>query len=70
MATSENSIDTSEENIIWHIVQQSDGQCEICSQSELAQTANVQKTWGPFESRAAAMAKRVGLIRAGKCLPK
>ncbi|MEM9264033.1 MAG: DDE transposase family protein [Cyanobacteria bacterium P01_F01_bin.13] len=54
----------------WHIVQQTGGHCEILSQTELAASSNNQKTWGPFASRAEAIAKRVGLIRAGKCLPK
>ncbi len=54
----------------WHIVQQLDGHCDICSQSELAQATDSPKAWGPFASRAEAIAKRIGLIRSGKCLPK
>ncbi len=54
----------------WHVVQQTDGHCEIYSQVDLAQVTDSPKTWGPFASRAEAIAKRVGLIRAGKCLPK
>lgn len=54
----------------WHIVKQTDGHCEIVSQTELAQVSDQPKTWGPFTNRADAIAKRVGLIRAGKCLPR
>lgn len=67
---SENSNDATQDSSSWHIIQQPDGHCEICSQTELAQIIDAQKTWGPFANRAAAIAKRVGLIRAGKCLPK
>lgn len=53
----------------WHIVKQTDGHCEIVSQTELVKVQD-QATWGPFTNRADAIAKRVGLIRAGKCLPQ
>jgi len=61
----------------WYILKQSNGHCEI-SQIELAEgsapgqeeedKAPVEQ-WGPFQSQAEATARRVGLIRAGKCLP-
>lgn len=55
----------------WHVAQQTSGHCEIFNQTELDQlTQQPPKIWGPFASRAEAIAKRVGLIRAGKCLPK
>ena len=54
----------------WHVVQRSEGHCDICKQSELSQAGDNPKNWGPFKSRPEAIAKRVGLIRAGKCLPK
>ncbi|MBX2862313.1 MAG: hypothetical protein KTR27_02060 [Leptolyngbyaceae cyanobacterium MAG.088] len=53
----------------WHVVQQADGHCKINSQTELDQVTDTPKTWGPFTSRTEAIAKRVGLIRANKCLP-
>lgn len=59
-----------QETNAWHVVQQTEGHCEIFSQTELDQATKNPKTWGPFTSRAEAIAKRVGLIRAGKCLPK
>ncbi|ESA32675.1 hypothetical protein N836_25505 [Leptolyngbya sp. Heron Island J] len=73
-ANSENNNETQVEETqavtAWHVVQQPEGHCEIYSQAELTQTTAHPKTWGPFDSRAEAIAKRVGLIRAGKCLPK
>ncbi|MEM6252131.1 MAG: hypothetical protein AAF821_04335 [Cyanobacteria bacterium P01_D01_bin.156] len=54
----------------WHIVQQSEGHCDIIDQGELDQLTGTPQTWGPFSSRPDAIAKRVGLIRAGKCAPK
>lgn len=58
----------------WYIVKQATGACVIVSAAELA-TPSVQPThtpeeqWGPYVSREAAIARRVGLIRAGKCQP-
>lgn len=54
----------------WHVVQQPEGHCEICNQAELTQNSDGPKHWGPFKNRTEAIAKRVGLIRAGKCLPR
>jgi hypothetical protein len=35
-----------------------------------AQISVYPKHWGPFSSREEAIAKRIGLIRAGKCQPQ
>ena len=60
----------------WYIVKQPDGHCQILStavlQSDSAdRPVSLEQTehWGPFDSQAAAIARRVGLIRAGKCQP-
>ena len=59
----------------WYIVKQSSGACEILSASQMeTEQSNEQppdsaKQWGPFASRTEAIARRVGLIRAGKCQP-
>lgn len=55
----------------WYIVKQADGHCEITGSIEQSD-GSVPKAerWGPFESEAEAIARRVGLIRAGKCQPK
>ncbi|MEM7065741.1 MAG: hypothetical protein AAF572_21580 [Cyanobacteria bacterium P01_B01_bin.77] len=69
MASTNASPENTQAQNSWHIVKQTDGHCEIVNQTELTQFSNQPKTWGPF-SRADAIAKRVGLIRAGRCLPK
>jgi hypothetical protein len=60
----------------WYIVKQSSGACEILSASQIEteqsseqQLPDSAKQWGPFASRTEAIARRVGLIRAGKCQP-
>jgi hypothetical protein len=55
----------------WCIVKRKEGQCEIVptDQAEEEQAAEVVERWGPFDSQQKAIARRVGLIRAGKCQP-
>lgn len=66
----------------WFIVKQSNGQCAIVPDSNDIQANDIQadggsdasesgatEQWGPFASQAEAIARRVGLIRAGKCQP-
>ncbi len=56
--------------INWYIVKVANGTCEIITQEAIASN-NVEfiAQWGPFTSQSEAIAKRVGLIRAGKCQP-
>jgi len=58
----------------WYIVKQADGHCDIVPSQQPADappadTDQPQSQWGPFDSQAEAIARRVGLIRAGKCQP-
>jgi hypothetical protein len=54
----------------WFIIKLPSGQCTILPREQLeAQADGDMKKWGPFASRADAIAHRVGLIRAGKCQP-
>lgn len=59
----------------WFIVKQDNGQCEIVgdgvikSENSPAELGAPGEHWGPFASQAEAIARRVGLIRAGKCQP-
>ncbi len=63
----------------WYIVKQADGHCDIVpsqppadappANATPADTDQPQSQWGPFDSQAEAIARRVGLIRAGKCQP-
>lgn len=58
----------------WYIIKTATGHCEI-TQYELTQHPaldNISEreiSWGPLNDQQTAIAKRVGLIRAGKCLP-
>jgi len=58
----------------WYIVKRDNGRCEVLpnapdTDSELDKNQATLQYWGPFESETAAIAHRVGLIRAGKCQP-
>jgi hypothetical protein len=60
----------------WYIVKQSDGHCKIVTaidikdtRNENGETSTEPERWGPFASQEEAIARRVGLIRAGKCQP-
>ena len=62
-------METSEEE--WYIVKQAGEKCQILSAQTLnaLEGHNLQR-WGPFKTQSQAIAKRVGLIRAGKCQPE
>ncbi|MGK7937784.1 MAG: hypothetical protein AB4206_18625 [Xenococcaceae cyanobacterium] len=51
----------------WYIIQQEDQTCKIVAIAN--KPPETKSSWGPFDSQAEAIAKRVGLIRAGKCKP-
>lgn len=55
----------------WHIVKRPAGNCEIIPSNEATGDDNPEiiEKWGPFDSQQEAIARRVGLIRAGKCQP-
>lgn len=54
----------------WYIVKGNNEQCEIIQDQDAdKQDPNVIERWGPFDSQQIAIARRVGLIRAGKCQP-
>lgn len=55
-------------NSQWYIVKVEQGKCAIIS-VEAANKLPETEYWGPFAERAEAIARRVGLIRAGKCKP-
>ncbi|MGB3295361.1 MAG: hypothetical protein WBB01_20455 [Phormidesmis sp.] len=62
-------METSEEG--WYIVKKEGEACEILSAQALnALEAQGLQRWGPFKTQSQAIAKRVGLIRAGKCRPR
>ena len=53
----------------WYAVKQEDGTCRI-EQFDREQAKTPLEQWGPYRSEQEALAKRVGLIRAGKCQPQ
>lgn len=53
----------------WYIVRSEAGTCEICDRLPEGGTGD-RDYWGPFDSPQTAIARRVGLIRAGKCQPQ
>ncbi|MBD2041089.1 DDE transposase family protein [Microcoleus sp. FACHB-672] len=56
----------------WYIVKRPQGSCEIlpAEQIEQKEDPNIVERWGPFTSPDEAIARRVGLIRTGKCQPQ
>ena len=57
----------------FYIVKRSAGNCEILPQTIAqleAQNPTIIEKWGPYDSAEDAIARRVGLIRAGKCQPQ
>ncbi len=54
----------------WYIVKRSAGNCEIFPSDKVGDNnLEIIEQWGPFSSQEEANARRVGLIRAGKCQP-
>lgn len=55
----------------WYIVKRPDGPCEILPSTQLGTESDLTlvERWGPFDSQQDAIARRIGLIRAGKCEP-
>lgn len=62
---------------VWYIIKRTDGHCDIVasnqstgiSDDEDTSATEASKNWGPFASEEEAIARRIGLIRAGKCQP-
>jgi hypothetical protein len=52
----------------WYIVKNENGTCEVVEAA--TDTMPATPGWGPFSDRSTAIAKRIGLIRAGKCQPQ
>ncbi|MGV2828605.1 hypothetical protein [Myxosarcina sp. GI1(2024)] len=53
----------------WYIVKVQDATCKIVERDPNS-PPTTKPHWGPFDSQSMAIAKRVGLIRAGKCQPQ
>ncbi len=55
-----------------YIIKQAPGTCEIIKGDRIntLPDSTIVAQWGPFNSPDEAIARRVGLIRAGKCQPQ
>ena len=56
----------------WYVIKRPGGNCDIIPCQEIEgdnQVAETIEKWGLFSSQAEAIARRIGLIRAGKCEP-
>ncbi|MBW4613426.1 MAG: DDE transposase family protein [Desmonostoc vinosum HA7617-LM4] len=54
----------------WYVVKRNAGNCEIVPSEEIEDAhPEIVEQWGPFSSQEEAIARRVGLIRSGKCQP-
>ncbi|MDM9381545.1 DDE transposase family protein [Chlorogloeopsis sp. ULAP01] len=55
----------------WHIVKHPTSNCDIVPSHEASgdENSEIVEKWGPFDSQGEAIARRVGLIRSGKCQP-
>ncbi|TAD77471.1 MAG: DDE transposase family protein [Oscillatoriales cyanobacterium] len=57
----------------FYIVRCADDRCEIVAIDQLSMLLDPHPSgdrWGPYAERTEAIAKRVGLIRSGKCQPQ
>ena len=54
----------------WYVVQQEDGTCQVSSFARKQAKAPKHKQWGAYDSEQEAIAKKIGLIRAGQCQPE
>ena len=61
-----------EKSQTWYIIKRPQGSCDIvpAEQIEKKEDPNIGESWGPYTSLDEAIARRVGLIRAGKCQPQ
>jgi len=63
--------DSSKPEQFWYIVQQEDRTCKVVSLTKQTPEESSEKLqWGSYASEQEAIAKKIGLIRAGKCKPE
>jgi hypothetical protein len=55
----------------WYIVKRKNEKCEIVPSDQVREDdPEIVEKWGSFSSQQEAIARRIGLIRAGKCQPQ
>ncbi len=52
----------------WYVIKQQDGTCQVVDFA--TKQAKTPDQWGFFATEQEASAKKIGLIRAGKCQPQ
>ncbi|GAB4533248.1 MAG: hypothetical protein Tsb0014_18440 [Pleurocapsa sp.] len=57
-------------NQTWYIIKQENQTCAVVAFQENESPPKTISTWGPFATYQEAIAKRIGLIRVGKCQPQ
>ena len=58
------------ETKFWYVVKQEDGTCQIAGFDREQTKTPKQEQWGSYDSEQEAIAKKIGLIRSGKCQPQ
>lgn len=59
----------STEEQFWYVIKQEDGTCQVKQFERQIKTPQPEQ-WGSYSSEQEAIAKKIGLIRAGKCQPQ
>lgn len=54
----------------WYVIKQPDSTCQVIRFDSKQTETPQQQQWGSYGSEQEAIAKKVGLIRAGKCQPQ
>ncbi len=54
----------------WYVIKQENGTCAVAVFEKSQTKTPEQEQWGSFTSEQEAIAKKIGLIRAGKCNPQ
>ena len=54
----------------WYVIKQEEQTCSVESFDTEQVKSSKPEQWGWFESEQEAIAKKIGLIRAGKCQPQ
>ena len=52
----------------WYVIKLQDGTCQVADFD--IQQLNTSQQWGAYATEQDAIAKKIGLIRAGKCKPQ
>ncbi|MEI6327973.1 MAG: DDE transposase family protein [Pseudanabaena sp. ELA645] len=53
----------------WFICKRDNNICELVKSNNKDEITDAVEIWGAFASQGEAIAKRIGLIRSGKCQP-